>query len=234
MRQRILLGRRLNPTERAMWLHRASRKLLTRWRIEFSSRGKFPNSGMVVANHLSYLDILLFSAVAPCVFIAKREVRSWPVFGPLAKAAGTIFVDRENIRDTVHVIRQVQEALQHGVAIVLFPEGTSSGGASVLRFRSSLFEAAIRSRAPITPAYVSYRWPHGIVWREICYWGDMNFAAHLLKLLAKEGIAGKIHLGNALESPSDRKAAANASHQAVVQLSSVAEMQGSRRLCNGC
>jgi len=215
-----------------MWLHRSSLKLLARWQIEFSSRGNFPNGGMVVANHLSYLDILVFSAVAPCVFIAKREVRFWPVFGPLAKAAGTIFVDRQSIRNTVHANHQVQKALQQGVAIVLFPEGTSSCGKSVLRFRSSLFESAIRAGAPITPAYISYRLRRGVVSREICYWGDMNFAWHLLKLLAKEGIEGRIRFGNALESPSDRKAAANASHEAVVQLSSVAYTQGSSRLCH--
>ena len=80
--------------------------------------------------------------------------------------------------------------------------------------------------------FVEHRPHRGLVSREICYWGDMNFAWHLLKLLAKEGIEGRIQFGNALESPSDRKAAANASQQAVVQLSSIAYTQGSTRLGN--
>ena len=82
------------PAIRAMWLQNTSRRLLRVFRIEIKSAGDIPSSGLLVCNHLSYLDILVLSALAPCVFVAKREVKSWPVFGWFAKLGGTVFVHR--------------------------------------------------------------------------------------------------------------------------------------------
>src|SRR5213593_3273567 len=83
------------PAARAMWLQNSTRRLLRVFRIETQFTGDIPSSGLLVCNHLSYLDILVLSALAPCVFVAKREVRHWPVFGWFAKLAGTVFVHRE-------------------------------------------------------------------------------------------------------------------------------------------
>src|SRR5882724_5225296 len=126
--------------ERAEWLHRACSRALRRMNIPVKQGGDIPAAGLIAANHLSYLDILALSALAPFVFIAKKEVRKWPVFGWMAKTAGCVFVDRERKLDTGKVNEDVAAALKAGLRVVLFPEGTSSDGSGVLPFRPSLFE----------------------------------------------------------------------------------------------
>src|SRR5437764_14423329 len=117
---------RVSETQRAEWLHRTCKRLLRRLRIPVEHVGEIPADGLIVANHLSYLDILALSALAPFVFIAKKEVRSWAIFGWMATTAGTLFVDRERKLDTGKVNESVGEALAAGMRVVLFPEGTST------------------------------------------------------------------------------------------------------------
>ncbi len=90
-------------------------------------QGTPPRQGMIVSNHLSYLDILAYSAVAPCIFVAKREVAGWPILGLFARMAGTIFVDRARRTKAAETNLAMAEALRNGAVIVLFPEGTKFG-----------------------------------------------------------------------------------------------------------
>src|SRR5437773_7774078 len=108
-----------------------------------------PLSGLLVCNHLSYLDIVVLSSIRPCIFVAKRDVRAWPLFGWLARAAGTIFVERNCRSAAAHEVARISSAIESGLLVVLFPEGTSSDGATVLPFKSSLLQAAISARCPI-------------------------------------------------------------------------------------
>src|SRR5262245_18611248 len=85
---------RQGRVERAEWLHRCCRQGLKRLGISIAVRGQLPARGLVVSNHLSYLDILVYSSISPCVFVSKREVKSWPVFGVMGEIAGTVFIDR--------------------------------------------------------------------------------------------------------------------------------------------
>jgi 1-acyl-sn-glycerol-3-phosphate acyltransferase len=140
---------------------------------------------MIVSNHLSYLDILAYSALVPCVFVAKKEVASWPVLGVFARLAGSIFVDRTRRTKVAETNQCIATALQSGVVVLLFPEGTSSDGETVLPFRSSHLEPAIRSGATMRPAAIHYRMDGGSAAREACYWGDMTFLPHLLNLFTK-------------------------------------------------
>jgi len=220
IRRRLTFRRTLTITERAAWLHYWSRDLLRRWGIRHAHLGDFPGGGMIVSNHLSYLDVLLFGAIAPCVFIAKSDLRRWPFFGALAKAGGAVFVNRRTGIGVRRTNRQIEEILRQGMVVVLFPEGTSSDGSAVLPFKSALFEPAVRLAAKITPAHVSYDLDSGSVAQDICYWGDMNFGLHLLKLLSKEGISGRVQIGQPLELPRDRKHAATLAREAVRCLSS--------------
>jgi 1-acyl-sn-glycerol-3-phosphate acyltransferase len=214
----LLARRRISHIRRAHWLHRWSRILLDRWDVNVACTGTMPATGMVASNHLSYMDVLLFSALGPCVFVSKSEVRRWPVFGILATAAGTIFVDRKRTRRAPEVNRQIENALRAGVVVVLFPEGTSSDGATILPFRSPLFEAAIRFGGMITPAHVSYRVAEGSAEEDICYWGDMSFAPHVLKLLCLDGISAKVRLGRGIQGQVDRKKAASLTRESVIGL----------------
>lgn len=141
---------------RAEWLHRSCLKAVTRLGISLDVHGPFPSRGLLVCNHLSYIDILALSAIAPCFFVAKRQVRSWPLFGRLARFGATVFSDRDRPSETARASTQVGQALAAGIIVVLFPEGTSSDGSTVLPFRSALFQPAVELNQPISTANISY------------------------------------------------------------------------------
>ena len=145
-------GHPLSFAERAAWLHHWSGVLLRRWDVEVLHKGTLPKNGIIASNHLSYMDILVFAALGPCVFVSKSDVRGWPVIGWLASAAGTIFVKRTTAKDVCQANERIEQALMDGATVVIFPEGTSSDGSTVLPFRSPLFESAIHSGAALFPA----------------------------------------------------------------------------------
>src|SRR5947199_2114057 len=105
---------------RAAWLHRWSRFACRVLGIRVSTRGSMPPSGLLVCNHLSYLDVAVLSSIGRWVFVAKRDVAAWPLFGWLAHAAGTIFVGRERSLASVDVVDRVREAIAGGSLVVLF------------------------------------------------------------------------------------------------------------------
>jgi lyso-ornithine lipid O-acyltransferase len=164
------------------------------------------------------MDVLVFSAIGRCVFVSKSNVRSWPILGSLARKAGTIFVDRTTAMDVGRANLEMAKALARGVTVLVFPEGTSSDGSTVLPFRSALFESAIRSCTPLTPARVSYELEGGSVGRDLCYWGNMVFASHLWKLLSKGRIVAWISFGEGLRGLANRKQAATLARESVVRL----------------
>lgn len=213
---------RVTLTERADWLHLACARALRRLNITVEHSGEIPKDGLIVANHLSYLDILALGALAPFVFIAKKEVRSWAIFGWMAKTAGTLFVDRERKLDTGKVNESVGEALAAGMRVVLFPEGTSTDGNSVLPFRPPLFEPALAARATITPVYISYAVSSGSVSNDVCYWGEMTFVPHALKLFSIKSVTARITFGPTLRKLQDRKQAAEATRTEVLRMAGLA------------
>jgi len=214
----IKLASRASRSQRAEWLHRACKRALRRLNVAVEHSGEIPAGGLIVANHLSYLDILALSTLAPFVFIAKKEVRSWPVFGWMAKTAGTLFVDRERKLDTGKVNESVGEVLRAGLRVVLFPEGTSSDGSDVLPFRPSLFEPALAAATPITPAYISYAASSGSVANDICFWGEMTFLPHALKLFAIRSVTTHIRFGATISHLQDRKQAAEVTRMEVLRM----------------
>ena len=135
-------ARALTVPERACWLQDAAQTVLKRIGVDVVTEGVPPRQGLLVSNHLSYLDVLAYASTMPCSFVAKREVRGWPVFGRFATMAGTIYVDRERHAGNGGAAALIEEALGAGVTVVLFPEGTSSDGREVLRFHSGFFEPA--------------------------------------------------------------------------------------------
>lgn len=211
---------RRTPTlqERADWLTHACRGVLASLDVRVSVDGTMPESGLIVSNHLSYLDILCYSSIAPCIFVSKSEVRGWPVFGRLATNGGTIYVDRESKADAHRVAAEIESALRVGIRVVLFPEGTSSGGDSVLPFHAPLLESAVKAGVPITAACVGYEIKGGDARKDVCYWGEMRFATHFLGLLGKGKIHASVRIGASRTDLTDRKKAARALHEEVSQL----------------
>lgn len=177
---------------RARWLQQVSRRMLRVFGVEVTVHGDLPASGLVVGNHLSYLDILVMASVTPAVFVAKADVSAWPVLGRLARLAGTVFVRRERRVDVARVNREIQAAVAAGLPVVLFPEGTSSDGASVLPFKSSLLEAGIAQEVTLSVACLRYALPDGDAAEEVCYWRDMTLVPHLLNLLSRASVTATI------------------------------------------
>ena len=204
--------------ERVDWLHRLCAKLVRLLSIRAEIVGEVPVSGLIVANHLSYLDIIVLSAFARTAFVSKLEVASWPVFGPCATNAGTIYVDRERRGAVAPVVEQMQAKLDAGVPLVLFPEGTSSGGETVLPFKPSLFAVVAELNRPVAACGLDYGLPDGSVAEEVCYWGDHTLAPHLLNLLSKPTMSVWLAFGPSRARPGDRKTIARELHAEVSAL----------------
>ena len=165
----------------------------------------------MVANHLSYLDIIIISAVMPCFFVAKMEIDGWPFFGKAARTGGTIFLDRSSLASANSVAEVMTERLQLPVPVLLFPEGTSTDGAQVLRFHSRLIDPATTVGAPITTAAIRYVIDGGVEERELCWYDDESFISHLWKVLGVEGFSAQLKFGEPQIYP-HRRVAADLTH----------------------
>ncbi|HKN21280.1 MAG TPA: lysophospholipid acyltransferase family protein [Terracidiphilus sp.] len=197
--------------ERALWLQQAASGVLRSLGIEWHVEGQPPACGLVVSNHLSYLDIPIISATMPCFFVAKMEVDSWPVFGKAARSGGTIFLDRSSQASAMSVADQIAERLRLPVPVLLFPEGTSTDGAQVLRFHSRLIDPATTAGAPITSAAIRYVLEGGVEERELCWYGDEGFTSHLWKVLGVAGFSAHLRFFEPQVYP-DRRTAADQTH----------------------
>jgi len=203
---------------RARWLQHLCRRALRVLGVDWHVRGPIPSSGLLVSNHLSYLDILLLGATAPCVFVSKCEVRRWPVFGWVATLAGTLYVRRDKRSDVARVAEDIGAALDEGALVVLFPEGTTSDGREVLPFKSSLLEPATRSPHALAAGCIAYALPDGNVAEEVCYWRDMTLGPHLLNLLGKRGLAARVRFAELRHAHTNRKDLARQLHTEVRRL----------------
>lgn len=174
---------------------------------------------ILVTNHVSYVDIILLASVVPGVFVAKREVRSWPMWGIFAGAMRTIFVDRERRRDALRVSDQIQEALVRGDGVILFPEGTSTDGRHVRPLKPALLEVAARHGYPVHHARVSYRTPSDAppAHLAVCWWGDMEFGPHFAELCRLPGFQATVTFAASPIVERDRKALAQKLHRALTQ-----------------
>jgi 1-acyl-sn-glycerol-3-phosphate acyltransferase len=161
----------------------------------------------LVSNHLSYLDIPVLASQAPGVFVAKKEIRSWPVIGFLCACMGTIFIDRTSRRDIPRVLERLEREMSFGEGVMIFPEGTSSNGTSILPFRPPLLEAAAASDVPVSCAALRYATPANSppARLAVCWWGGMGFPGHLLRLLTLPGFTAEISFGEETVFEKNRK-----------------------------
>lgn len=213
---------KLRERARARILRKWSTRLLAGMKVSVLVEGPLPEQGLIVSNHLSYLDIVVFSSVCECVFVSKQEVKSWPGIGWIASLAGTIYIDRSRRTETQTVQADMQSALNSGLRLLLFPEGTSTDGSSVLHFHSSLFQPALELDAPITAAAVDYFIPDGDAAREACYWGDMVLLPHLLNLFTKQSVQAAVRFSSEQQRFGDRKEAARIMRTQVERLRGMA------------
>ncbi len=178
-------------------------------------------TGIFVANHLSYVDIVLIASEMRAAFVAKREVRSWPVVGHVVTMAGTIYVDRQRHRSLTDANRDIRSRLDAGTSVVVFAEGSSTDGESVLPFRPSLLKIATDDGFPVNYGYLSYRVHDANAARErtrdeVCWWGDAGFFRHIVNLMGLPGFSARLVFGERAMQGSDRKSLARDLHAAVV------------------
>ena len=190
--------------------------------IGFRSSGEpMTQMGAVVSNHASWLDIFSLNARKRVYFVSKAEVAGWPGIGWLARAVGTVFIRRDR-RDAAEQKTVFEDRLRAGHKLLFFPEGTSSDGRRILPFKSTLFAAfftnELRESCYIQPATVTYVAPPDETERFYGWWGDMEFAPHLLQTLAarRQGrIELRYHVPLKVSDFPDRKSLAAACEEAV-------------------
>jgi 1-acyl-sn-glycerol-3-phosphate acyltransferase len=143
----------------------------------------------MVSNHVTFLDILLLAQYVDVAFIAKSQVRQWPVIGRLAESVGTIFIDRSSRRDAIRVGAAIDESIREGLSVFLFPEGKSGDGKSVLPFKSALLDGAARNGLPVYYAAIRYALD------EVAWPGDEAFTTLAWSLLKLPRIDVTLHFG---------------------------------------
>lgn len=192
----LLLFPHLNREECSRRVTRWATRLLALFNIQVVVRGRAPTvragGAMLVANHISWLDIYVLQSLLPVRFISKAEVQGWPLIGWLAQEVGTVFLVREKKSDAMRVNQVMANHLRAGDLLALFPEGTTSDGRGVLPFYSSLFQPAVEARAQIWPARLRYLDKAGHPSEAAAYYGGMTLAESLWRVARQRGITVEV------------------------------------------
>ena len=206
--RRLIFG--MKPgAEGAIWVSRWCRRILRALQVDARVSGVVPRADerglVVVSNHLSYLDILVYSAAAPFIMVSKSEVRGWPLLGWITAQAGTIYVERADVKGGqqqthAEVNAMMAHGFESGLPVLFYPEGTTTDGATVLPFRRGLFNSVVAHGVPVRAAALSYslKRPHhtASVANDVCYWGSMVFGPHLFRALGLGGLQVNVSFGS--------------------------------------
>jgi len=201
----------------ALWLHFCGRIVMASLGIRCRVTGHPPDRGLIVSNHLSYLDIVIYAATVPCFMVSKAELAGWPVFGFMSRASGTLYVDRSSRLSAIQVTEQVAERIKGPLPVLFFPEGTSTDGSGLLRFHSRLFTPAADAAMPVTTAAIRYVIADGTPERELCWFDDMLFLPHLWRTLCTAGFIAEVTFGEPRIYP-DRRTAADRTYDEIAAM----------------
>jgi 1-acyl-sn-glycerol-3-phosphate acyltransferase len=182
------------PALRERLVRRWSARLLDICRVRVERRDGAPALGhaLIVSNHVSWLDIFVINAQLPCRFVAKAEIRAWPVVGWLVAQAGTVFIARGNRRELRHIFKGLVDALGQRQRVAFFPEGTTAAQGALLPFHANLFEAAIDADVPVQPYALAYVDAHGDWHPAVDYTGDTTFVQSILRILGGEPVTARL------------------------------------------
>jgi 1-acyl-sn-glycerol-3-phosphate acyltransferase len=169
--------------------------------VQYSGPLNMTSAVLVVANHLSWLDVLVIQSLKPGVFVAKAEVQHWPLVGWMARACATIFVQRASPRSARDMVDATMNAFDQGYSVIAFPEGTSSNGSDVGVFHANIFEGAIKARTGIQPISLRYvDAATGLPNETAHFTGDMTLVSSLRKVMASRSIKTQVHIGACIGS----------------------------------
>ncbi|MFL6693939.1 MAG: lysophospholipid acyltransferase family protein [Ramlibacter sp.] len=166
--------------------------------IRLRVRGQPPLHGpmLLVANHVSWLDILVMLAACHCRFVSKAEVRHWPLIGPLATGAGTLYIERRSRRDALRVVHEMAARLRAGDVLAVFPEGTTSDGIDLLPFHGNLIQAALAADVPALPVALQFvDSASGIRSLSPCYIDDDTLVSSLWRTVTGPAITALVSYG---------------------------------------
>jgi 1-acyl-sn-glycerol-3-phosphate acyltransferase len=147
---------------------------------------------LVVANHISWLDIMAIMTAHPVRFVSKADVKHWPVLGWIVACGGTLFIEREKKRDALRVIHHIAEALKAGDAVAIFPEGTTADGHALLPFHANLLQAAIATETPVQPIALRYSDATAPISAAAAYVGDTTLLQSLWRVATATGLRVKV------------------------------------------
>jgi 1-acyl-sn-glycerol-3-phosphate acyltransferase len=185
----------LDTPGRRVQVGRFSRKVLRALGLRLDIEGEpRPGPVMLVANHVSWLDILAINAARPARFVSKADVRHWPVLGWMVECGGTLFIERERKRDAMRVVHQVAQALQAGDAVAVFPEGTTGDGRGLLPFHANLLQAAIAAGAPVQGVALRYADAGDAISKAAPYVGDITLLGSLWSVVSARGLCARVVL----------------------------------------
>jgi 1-acyl-sn-glycerol-3-phosphate acyltransferase len=223
------LGWMVPGPDGAAWAHRWCRRILWALGIECEVDGSLPDAGggmlAVVSNHMTYLDVLLYSAIRPFVMVSKSEVRRWPLIGWITAQAGTVYLQRAASRSPRTQTQEDVNALmaaafRSGLPVLFFPEGTTGDGSGILPFRRGLFNSVVEDKVPVRVA--AMRWelarpnPGASVANDVCFVGDAEFAPHLFGFLGLAGVKVRVRFGEEILRSDDRLELAEMSRDRMV------------------
>jgi 1-acyl-sn-glycerol-3-phosphate acyltransferase len=182
------------PARRARALRRFAAAALRAMGMRTELRGHLPTRhALLVANHISWLDILVLLAVADCRLVAKVEVRRWPVIGAVAARTGTVFIDRARPKTLPHTVGLVRAGLDEGAVLAVFPEGTTSCGRQLGPFRPAMFQAALDAHAPVVPVSLLFTTPgSGQPATAAAFIGEETLLDSLRRILAARGLTVRV------------------------------------------
>jgi lyso-ornithine lipid O-acyltransferase len=229
----LILKRPETYRQRAEWLHQFAARLLRAAGVSWKVTGTFPESGVVISNHLGYLDIMVFAAQHQCVFVSRAELADVPLLGWMTTMSGTVYVARGSGGSAIRAKSGLDAAAEAGVPIVIFAEGTTSDGSGVLPFRSGALAQVLEAEQNVTAAFISYsltedNGPDVCVEKDVAFWGDdAHLFHHIFKLLTLRGVEVNIRIA---EKPiefvatfHERKQAAVEARAAVMKLGGVSD-----------
>ncbi len=171
----------------------------------------------LVSNHLSYVDVWVLFSQLNCTFIAKSEVRKWPIVGFVLATTGMLFVNRERRGDVKRVNEEVSKSLTDKQGIVLFPEGTTSAGSDILPFKSSLFQFPASEELPVSCSSIHYKTPDYELpaYLSVCWWDDTPFFKHLFYLFVMKEFTATVTFNTETVINSNRKILASSTEEII-------------------
>jgi len=212
----------MEPAARDLAVQAWAKTMLQCLGVQLQVRGSVPQSGpvLLVANHISWLDIVVMHAARHCRFISKADIAHWPLVGALATAGGTLYITRESRRDALRVVHHMADCLGSGEVLAVFPEGTTGDGSTVLPFHANLLQAAISIDAPVVPIGMKFLNAHsGQTSYAPCYIGDDTLLGSVWRTLCAQDLVAVVHFGKAQHSAGrDRRAWAADLRESVIAL----------------